>query len=321
MKEDSLDGEDDSFSETCSAKMAFLDQWKNSNTEMLLKEWGEKAAGLRWMHRYSANHWRSVDKRLNVVGMSISSVISATSLIGAAESFIPSSCVMAFVGFIGMLSILNQSLTRYYNAIELIALHESAAKGFGTINRLITTKLSLARKDRGSPQLFIKYVSKENEKLFNDNIEPHHNSIKAFLDTFNTYPQDEVDFNFPDIVGKSFKIYILDNKQDISVDINQPNLRGISKSHSGYARNYTSKYKNYLNNKLSHKRTSIDRISSINSTSYVKKDVDPGNIRSIDPENKARDYKTIDEDKLAFDGVVFNLDHPDLTNEQDIRND
>lgn len=201
---------DDNVSETLTTKMSNMELWENSNSENLLKEWGEKAAGLRWMHRYSANYWRSVDKRLNLLGISLSSFVSASSLIGAAEDMVPTTVVMTTVGFVGMLNILNQSLMRFYNSNEKITLHETAAKGFGNVNRQIITKLSMARQDRGNPKKLLKQVMKENEKLFNESIEPHPSSIKAFLDTFNK-PDDVVDFNFPDIVGKSFKIYVYEN--------------------------------------------------------------------------------------------------------------
>ena len=202
---------DDTFSETLTTKMNNNELWENSNTENLLREWGEKAAGLRWMHRNSANYWRGVDKRLNLLGISLSSFVSASSLIGAIEDIVPLTLVMTAVGFVGMLNILNQSLMRFYNANEKITLHETAAKGFGNINRSIATKLSLARQDRGDPKKMLKYVLKENERLFNDNIEPHSTSIKAFLETFNR-PNMVVDFNFPDIVGKSFRINVFDKK-------------------------------------------------------------------------------------------------------------
>nr|QOI90632.1 hypothetical protein HWQ62_00501 [Pyramimonas orientalis virus] len=203
--------DEDTISESMSTKMNNIEQWEFSNTETLLQEWGEKAAGLRWMHRYSANHWRSVDKRLNLVGISLSSFVSASSLIGAAEDIVPSTYIMTVVGFVGMLNILNQSLMRFYNSNEKITLHENAAKGFGNINRLIATKLSMSRRDRGNPKTFLNYILKENEKLFNDNIEPHTTSINAFLNTFNK-KNTTIDFNFPDIVGKSFRIRVCDTE-------------------------------------------------------------------------------------------------------------
>jgi hypothetical protein len=190
-----------------------MELWENSNTENLLKEWGEKAAGLRWMHRCSSCYWRGVDKKLNLLGIALSSFISASSLIGAVEDFVPTTVVMTSVGFVGMLNILNQSLMRFYNSNEKITLHETAAKGFDNINRLIVTKLSLSRQDRGNPKKFLKYILRENEKLFNDNIAPHPTSIKEFLETFNK-PNDVLDFKFPDIVGKSFKINVYEKRED-----------------------------------------------------------------------------------------------------------
>jgi hypothetical protein len=212
MSNDDRSSTSDDFSDTLTTKINNKELWENSNTEKLLKEWGEKAAGLRWMHRYSASYWRGVDKRLNLLGISLSSFISASSLIGAVEDIVPTTMVMTAVGFVGMLNILNQSLMRFYNSNEKITLHETAAKGFGNIHRLIATKLSLAIQDRGNPKKLLKYVLKENERLFNDNIEPHSTSINAFLETFDTLDV-VVDFTFPDIVGKSFKIHVFEKQE------------------------------------------------------------------------------------------------------------
>jgi len=197
---------DDNSDTSISVKLGHAEQWEHSNTESLMKEWGEKAAGLRWMHRYSAVHWRSLDTRLTLIGIGISAIVSASSLIGANETLIPSSYLLTGVGFITMLSILNQSIARYYNSIEKSTLHDTAAKEFGNLNRLIVTKMSLARIDRGNPRNFMRYVLKENEKLFSVHLDPHPCSIMEFRRTF-----DHKDFIFPDNVGETFRINVYDN--------------------------------------------------------------------------------------------------------------
>jgi hypothetical protein len=203
----------DNNSETSlSVKLVYADQWEHSNTEALMKEWGEKAAGLRWMHLTSAVHWRSVDKRLTLIGIGISAIVSASSLIGASE-FLPNSYIMTGVGFIGMLSILNQSIARFYNSVEKSTLHDTAARDFGNLNRLIKTKMSLARIDRGNPRNFMRYILKENEKLFKVHLDPHPCSVLDFRRTFHNK-----DFIFPDNVGDTFKINVYDNLNDVYKD-------------------------------------------------------------------------------------------------------
>ena len=189
-------------------KNTYLCQWENSNIETLLKQWGEKTGGLRWMNRHSASYWKTIDKRLNLVSIGISSFISASSLLGAAESIVDPTYIMITVGFVGMLSILNQSLMRYYNAPGKITLHETAAQAFGNLNRLIAVKLSMSRNQRGDPKEFVEYVMEKHERLFNSHIEPHSSSIQAFKDEFENI--GDGDFAYPDILSKTFRIDVYD---------------------------------------------------------------------------------------------------------------
>ena len=198
----------------------YVDQWEKSNIENLLKEWAEKAAGLRWIHRHSASYWRTIDKRLNLIGIGIASFVSGSSLVGSVETIVDPTYIMITVGFFGMLSILNQSLMRFYNAIEKITLHETAAKGFGNLNRLISIKLSMSRAQRGSPEDFLEYVMSQNENLFNNQIEPNPVSVNAFRDEFQA---DDVDFSFPDIAGKTFKVDVYEAPGPVQIPLRKIN--------------------------------------------------------------------------------------------------
>lgn len=198
---------DSEVSYTETEKIEFLKKWENSNLETLLRTWGEKAAGLRWMHLNSAQYWRFTDQKLNMIGIILSSIVSASSLIGAFESFVAQSYIMAFVGFIGMLNILNQSMLRYYNCTEQAALHETAGRQFGNFQRYINTKLSLSRMERGPPQLVMDYALREHDRLYKENIEPHQVSLEAFLDHFREKIEIN-DFSIPDYVSDTLRIHV-----------------------------------------------------------------------------------------------------------------
>lgn len=200
--------DDDSVSYTESEKLSHLKLWEMSNTEDLLKAWGEKAAGLRWMHIHSAEYWRKIDTRLNIMGITMSSLISASSLAGSAETFMPQEYIMIMVGMIGLFNVLNQSLQRFYNCSEKAALHDTYARQFGNFHRYISTKMSMSRLDRGSPKQILDYAVSENERLFQESPDPHHTSMTLFKNVFNN--QKEKSFAIPDIVGDSFEIEIFD---------------------------------------------------------------------------------------------------------------
>ena len=204
------DEEESVESYTESEKMKHLKKWEHSNLEVLLKRWGEKAGGQRWMHLNSATYWRNKDKQLNVTGIALSSVVSASSLTSAFESYIDQKNIMTFIGFVGMLSILNQSVMRFYSCTEKAALHETAARQFGNFQRHLTTKLSLGRLERGPPASILEYALRENDRIYKENIEPHHTSIDNFYNHFKT-KINERDFSIPDYIGDTLRIDVFDN--------------------------------------------------------------------------------------------------------------
>jgi len=204
------DEEESVESYTESEKMKHLKKWEHSNLEVLLKRWGEKAGGQRWMHLNSATYWRNKDKQLNVTGIALSSVVSASSLTSAFESYIDQKNIMTFIGFVGMLSILNQSVMRFYSCTEKAALHETAARQFGNFQRHLTTKLSLGRLERGPPASILEYALRENDRIYKENIEPHHTSIDNFFNHFKI-KINERDFSIPDYIGDTLRIDVFDN--------------------------------------------------------------------------------------------------------------
>lgn len=213
---------DEVKSYTDSEKNIHYKKWTKSSTEDLLRSWGEKAGGLRWMHVKSARYWRKVDKNINMIGITLSSVISASSITGTIDNtLIFKDYIMSFVGIIGMLNILNQSLQRLYNASEKAGRHEIAAQQFGNFNRYIATKLSLARTERGPPKDLLEFGLIENERLHKENIEPHISSVEAFKKKF-AFKANNQEFDIPDFVTNTFKINIYD-EDNINDDQNVNN--------------------------------------------------------------------------------------------------
>lgn len=207
--------EDDSY--TDEQKLIHLRTWECSSLEPLLRMWGEKAGGLRWMHLHSSKWWREKDQRLNTVGILLSSVVSASSLVGAFENYIDQAYIMTFVGFVGMLNILNQSLIRFYNCSEKASLHEQAGRQFGNFQRYVTTKLSLSRLERGPPKRILDFALRENDRLYKENIEPTAHSIHAFTTHFASKIRAD-EFSIPDYVSDTLKITIF-NQDDTYSDL------------------------------------------------------------------------------------------------------
>lgn len=232
-------------------KALHLKAWEMSSIEDLLKSWAEKAGGLRWMHIKSSDIWRRLDTRLNYFGIILSSVISASSMLGAMESLFPKETMMIFVGLIGVLNIISQSFIKFYNSSEKAALHDTAAKQFGNFNRYITTKLSMSRMDRGPPNEILNYALKEYERLFNENPDPHTDSIELFKNFIKNEDADKtsVSFAVPDLISNSFYVNLYDKN---------PLYNDIQKLH--YEQRKSTEYQMHTLKKLNE---------------YIKKDQNP----------------------------------------------
>lgn len=206
------DDEDHSYTE--SEKEQFRRLWESGNLERTMRMWGETAAGMRWMHDRSTEIWSRFEERLNVWNVALSSVISAGSFMGSGTHAIPQSYVMTITGLLGLAHILINSLAKHYNAAHHAAMHQTASRQFGNFHRTIVAKLSLSSTERGDPRAIFSYLTKENERLYTETLNPHNDAVHAFRYTFLS---DNVEFAVPDIVNTCFRISV-DKKRAGSED-------------------------------------------------------------------------------------------------------
>jgi hypothetical protein len=246
-------------------RVLHLKAWEMSSIEVLLKSWAEKAGGLRWMHIKSSDIWRKLDTKLNYCGIILSSIVSATSMLGAMENIVPKETMMIFVSLIGILNIISQSFIKFYNSSEKAALHDTAARQFGNFNRYIATKLSMSRMDRGPPNEILNYALKEYERVYNENPDPHPQSIelfKIFIKNQEVYTSN-VSFAVPDLINSSFYVNIHD-KNPLFNDIEKNQLEQMKNTPELYhqVRN-VKQFKNY------HKQDSFDLMKKIYSNTPI----------------------------------------------------
>ena len=104
----------------------------SDHMENLMKSWGEKAAGLRWMHNNAAGSWKGFSDKLALTGIALTTISSAAAFGGAgAEN---EQVVMYVLGGMGLAASLVQSLKKFYQADEKVYLYNLANKS--------TTKVS-----------------------------------------------------------------------------------------------------------------------------------------------------------------------------------
>jgi hypothetical protein len=176
----------------------------SSHMEVLMKSWGEKAAGLRFMHSSASGSWKGFSNKLTVAGILITTVVSTASLATASlDGEENKNAAMYTIGGIGVVATLVQSLKKFYNAEEKAAEHGAMAKQFGSFYRYMTLQLGMDRGDRVPADELSSWALKEYERLQQDAPPLGAGPIKAFKETFKNSSQ-----GVPDVCEEQFIIYI-----------------------------------------------------------------------------------------------------------------
>lgn len=186
------------------------------NMEHLIKSWGEKAAGLRYMHNSSAGYWKNLSNKLTLCSIGMTTIASGISLITASidDSEIKNG-ILYGVGAVGIIASFIQSLKKFYNAEEKAAEHVAIARQFGSFYRYITLQLGMSRADRLSSGQLSEWVLKEYERLQQDAPPIGGAQVKEFKKNFGSSEQ-----SLPDICEDKFVIKIYKEKE-IEVELHE----------------------------------------------------------------------------------------------------
>ena len=184
-------------------KRVNAESW-SPNMEKLIADWGEKAAGLRFMHSHSGGAWKRFGNNLAVTGILVTSIASSISLVATSvEDVQIKNGILFGVGGVGMVSALIQSFKKFYNAEEKAADHSSVSKQFGSFYRYITLQMSMSREDRDPSDVLTAYALKEYERLQQEAPSLSGASIAAFKTKFSNGLQA-----IPDIAEDKFIIHV-----------------------------------------------------------------------------------------------------------------
>lgn len=176
----------------------------NEHMELLMKSWGEKAAGLRFMHNAAAGSWKAFGNKLTLISIIITTIASTASLIASSvEDVEAKNAVLYTTGGIGVVSSLVQSLKKFYNAEEKSAEHAAIAKQFGSFYRYMTLQMGLSRGDRLPSDQLSEFALKEYERMQQDAPAIGGAQVKLFKKTFKDSNQ-----SVPDICEDEFNIRV-----------------------------------------------------------------------------------------------------------------
>jgi hypothetical protein len=196
-------------------KKVNADSW-SENMEVLMKQWGEKAAGLRFMHAHSGGIWKKFSNQLSITGIVVTGVASTVSLIATSVSDENTkNGILMGVGGVGLLSTLIQSFKKFYNAEEKAADHASISKQFGSFYRYMVLQMGMSREDRDPADVLSAWALKEYERLQQEAPPIGGSSVALFKKKF-TDPNQCI----PDIAEDKFVITVFKKPKTISaVDV------------------------------------------------------------------------------------------------------
>jgi hypothetical protein len=193
-------------------KKVNADSW-SENMEMLMKQWGEKAAGLRFMHSHSGSKWKKFSNQLSIAGIVITGVASTLSLVATSiDDDDTKDAVLFGVGGVGLISTLIQSFKKFYNSEEKAADHSSVAKQFGSFYRYMTLQLGMSREDRDPADVLTTWALKEYERLQQEAPPVGGDSIVLFNKKFDKNTQA-----IPDVAEDKFVIKVYNHKSPVKM--------------------------------------------------------------------------------------------------------
>lgn len=191
-------------------KKVNAESWSD-NMELLMKQWGEKAAGLRFMHSHSGSQWKGFANKLAISGIIVTGVASTMSLIATSvDDQNVKDGILFGVGGIGLISTLLQSFKKFYNAEEKAADHSSVAKQFGSFYRYMTLQLGMSREDRDPADVLTTWALKEYERLQQEAPPIGGASITLFNQKFDKDSQA-----IPDVAEDKFIIKVFNPQKTI----------------------------------------------------------------------------------------------------------
>lgn len=202
-------------------KKVNAESWSD-NMENLMKQWGEKAAGLRFMHAHSGGQWKAFANKLAITGIVVTGVASTLSLVATSvDDQNVKDGILFGVGGIGLVSTLIQSFKKFYNAEEKAADHGSVSKQFGSFYRHMTLQMGMSREDRDPSDVLTTWALKEYERLQQEAPTLSGKSVALFKKTFKNENQAVPDIAEDEFIIKVYKP--MDTEEVPAVNLKVPN--------------------------------------------------------------------------------------------------
>lgn len=173
----------------------------SEHMEDLMKAFGEKGAGLSWIHARDGGNWKKFADRLSLWGIALTTIAS-TAAVASGGLDKPSPAITYTIGGVGMIATLIQSVKKFYNAEEKAADHSAVAKQFSSFYRYMTLQMAMGREDRKPSDALSEWALGEYERMQQEAPSVSGPTVAAFRSEFGT------DGNIPDCAEDDFTIKI-----------------------------------------------------------------------------------------------------------------
>lgn len=174
--------------------------------EQILKIWGEKAAGHRWLHYHASRHYKTINHRLGFANI-ILTTLAGIGGMGTATQTNP--MFSFFFAGINVLSAFLASLQKFYQSAEKSETHASLARQFASFYRTISVELMLAPAARTPAKELSKNCRMEYDRMMQIAPPVPNVSVMAFRKKF---PDAR---NRPEIANGLTEIAVYDRSDEI----------------------------------------------------------------------------------------------------------
>jgi len=184
-------------------KREIAESWHHKQ-EKLIKSWGEKCLGYRWLLHRNAQYHSKINRNLSISNISLSTVASLGTLMGT--SLEGGSILLYVFGFINLVSVGIASVHKFLRSGEQFELNIQTSKQFSRLARDISLELSLEKEDRMDAVNYCNKVREEYDKIMDRVPEIPNWVIQEYKKTMEKDDPNGT-ISRPDIANGKFKIY------------------------------------------------------------------------------------------------------------------
>ena len=115
---------------------------------VILKEWGEKAAGYRWMHERAAARYKKMHMNFSLPVIILSTLAGTANFAQSSFTGVLATWGPQIIGGVNLIAGMITTIAQFLKIGELMEGHRVASVGFGKFSRAIAVELALPSTDR-----------------------------------------------------------------------------------------------------------------------------------------------------------------------------